>query len=626
MSYLERYLSYVPFEDTRKSIRSTADKILKIDLAAGFRKRVFNELLLGEVQSGKTSHMFGVMAAAIDAGFYHFLLVTSDNTKLQNQTFTRALESFQEGISICDENDTLRFRTNRTLPSLVILKKNSRILKKWRNEFLDSQRLKDSPIFIIDDEADAGSLNTKVNKDEFSAINSNLRAIRDDANSCIYMQVTATPQAVLLQSLESDFRPDAVTYFEPGEAYVGGNFFFAKPDSFCIREIEETEIDDNKEEYAEITEGLATAVRHFLLVSAETNLLGKDTCSALIHPSVRIKEHNLIASKIRAHLNDILSNIDDEIQRKAFEEVWFDIRSSKPDFPSFNKIYSGVRDLLFDMKVNVITLNSESDASQSITKGFNIVIGGNTLGRGVTFPYLQTVYYSRTAKVPQADTFWQHCRMFGYDRDRSSIRLYMPSFVHKLFQELNSSQNALVKQIRNKGFDDTHLLYVNGIRPTRKNVIDSQKLQLLVGGVNYFASYPQNLDLEKLDQVMSEFSDSESMYHVDISILKQILNLVDSRCQEDWQSKNFVNALDALEKLDEFENQRALLLVKRNRAISAGTGTMLSANDRITIQKYLDKIVFVMYRLTGEKRLGWNEKPLWMPSITLPEGYTFFKM
>ncbi|MCQ2121407.1 MAG: hypothetical protein MJY78_06230 [Fibrobacter sp.] len=626
MSYLEKYLSSVPFEDTKKSIQDTANKILKKDLLAGFKKKFFNELLLGEVQSGKTSHMFGVMAAAIDAGFYHFLLVTSDNTKLQNQTFTRALESFQEGVSVCGENDTLRFKKNMTLPSLVILKKNSKILKKWRNEFLDSQRLKDSPIFIIDDEADAGSLNTKVNKDEYSAINMNLRAIRDDANSCIYMQVTATPQAVMLQSLESDFRPDAVTYFEPGEAYVGGNFFFAKPDSFCIREIDESEIDDNKEENAEITEGLATAVRHFLLVASETSLLGKDTCSALVHPSVRIKEHNLIALKIRAHLNDILLNIDDDIQQKAFEDVWRDIRSSKPDFPSFNKIYSSVRDLLFDMRVNVITLNSESDASQTITKGFNIVIGGNTLGRGVTFPHLQTVYYSRTARVPQADTFWQHCRMFGYDRDRSSIRLYMPPFVHKLFQELNSSQNALVRQIRNNGLDDTHLLYMNGIRPTRKNVIDAQKLQLLVGGVNYFASYPQNKDLMLLDQIMSGFPDSEKMYQVDISLLKQILNLIDSACQEDWQSKNFVNALDSLAKMDEFENKKALLLVKRNRAISSGTGTMLSANDRLIIQKHLDKIVFVMYRLTGARNLGWNGTPLWMPAITLPDGYTFFKM
>ena len=85
------------------------------------------------------------------------------------------------------------------------------------------------------------------------------------------------------------------------------------------------------------------------------------------------------------------------------------------------------------------------------------MVGGNTLGRGVTFPFLQTVYYSRTAKIPQADTFWQHCRMFGYDRDRSLIRLFMPMFIYKLFQELNNSQVALVKQIIEQGIDDMHL-------------------------------------------------------------------------------------------------------------------------------------------------------------------------
>lgn len=626
MNYLDKYLSRVPYEDTRKSIRNTANKILKTDLVKGHNKRVFNELLLGEVQSGKTSHMFGVMAAAIDAGFHHFLLVTSDNSKLQNQTFTRALESFQEGISVCDENDTLRFKMNKTLPSLVVLKKNARILKKWRNEFLDSQKLKNSPLFIIDDEADAGSLNTKVNKDEYSAINTNLRAIRDDTDFCVYMQVTATPQAVLLQSLESDFRPDAVTYFEPGEAYVGGNFFFAKPDSFCIREINESEIDENKEESAEITEGLATAVKHFLLVSAETSLQNKDTCSALIHPSVRIKEHTLIADKIKTHLNNLLTNIENKTLKASFEDIWLDIRSTKPDFPPFGKLYSKVRDLLFGMKINVITLNSESDASQPTTNGFNIVIGGNTLGRGVTFPYLQTVYYSRTAKVPQADTFWQHCRMFGYDRDRDSIRLYMPPFVHKLFQELNASQNALVRQIRNNGLDDTHLLYMNGIRPTRKNVIDLQKLQLLVGGVNYFASFPQNLNLSAIDKLMSKYPDSDTMYQVDTALLIEILGLIDSRNKEDWQSKNFINALETLSKMDEFEEKKALLLVKRNRAISAETGTMLSANDRLSVQKHPNQVVLVMYRLTGEVANGWNGKPLWMPAITLPNGYTFFKV
>ena len=96
MTYLERYLNEIPYEDTKSSIKLITEKILKKDLLQSYKKKRFNELLLGEVQSGKTSHMFGVMAAAIDAGFYHFLLVTSDNTKLQLQTFLRALQSFQE--------------------------------------------------------------------------------------------------------------------------------------------------------------------------------------------------------------------------------------------------------------------------------------------------------------------------------------------------------------------------------------------------------------------------------------------------------------------------------------------------------------------------------------------------
>jgi len=626
MSFLEDYLKTISFEDTKASIRRVSDKILNIDLRKFYGEKRFNELLLGEVQSGKTSHMFGVLAAAIDAGFYHFLLVTSDNTKLQNQTFSRALQSFQGNICVCTESDTLRFRMNTSQPSLVVLKKNSRILKKWRNEFLNSSRLKESPLFVIDDEADAGSLNTKVNQEDYSTINTNLRAICDDAQFCVYMQVTATPQAILLQTIDSDFRPDAVTYFEPGKEYLGGNFFFAKPDSYCIREIESSEIEDNKDENSEISEGLASAIRHFLLVSAETSVSGKKTCSALIHPSVRIKEHNLIAQKIGAHLNDILQNIEDEVLIASFKETWDDIQKTKPDFVGFAKLMTELRDMLFHSKFNIITLNSVSDSTQSITEGFNIVVGGNTLGRGVTFPYLQTVYYSRTAKVPQADTFWQHCRMFGYDRDRNSIRLFMPSFIHKLFQELNASQNALVRQITTSGIDDTHLFYMDGIRPTRKNVVSTQDLQLLVGGVNYFAAYPVNSDLVKLDDLLSDFADSDGLYEIEIELLKKILSCVDSDNKFDWLSKNFINALEVFEKTDDDISKKVMLLVKRNRSITAGTGTMLSASDRQTMQKYPHNIVCALYRLTGNVENGWNGQPLWMPSITLPEGYTFYKM
>ncbi len=74
--------------------------------------------------------------------------------------------------------------------------------------------------------------------------------------------------------------------------------------------------------------------------------------------------------------------------------------------------------LLSNNVVSVYVLNSSEEAERdnSFESGFNIVVGGNTLGRGVTFSKLQTVYYVRSAKTPQADTYWQHSRMFGYDR------------------------------------------------------------------------------------------------------------------------------------------------------------------------------------------------------------------
>ena len=53
-------------------------------------------------------------------------------------------------------------------------------------------------------------------------------------------------------------------------------------------------------------------------------------------------------------------------------------------------------------------MNSQTESDFDLERGFNIIIGGNVIGRGLTIPKLQTVYYSRTAKKPNADTFWQH--------------------------------------------------------------------------------------------------------------------------------------------------------------------------------------------------------------------------
>lgn len=93
-------------------------------------------------------------------------------------------------------------------------------------------------------------------------------------------------------------------------------------------------------------------------------------------------------------------------------------------------------------------MNGKTDIdSEQYETGCNFVIGGNTLGRGVTFPGLQTIYYTRTSKKPQADTMWQHSRMFGYDRDPGLMRVYIDENLYKLFSDINATNNSIISQI-----------------------------------------------------------------------------------------------------------------------------------------------------------------------------------
>ena len=183
-------------------------------------------LLFGNVQSGKTGQMFGIMCKATDLGFPVFVLLTTDNVVLQQQTLDR-VKADLNGFCICGENDARIFTDNSLLlPTIVVLKKNARILKLWANIFNSTGFMRGNPLFIIDDEADAASLNTLINRDRQSSINKYLDSIKNGASSSLYLQVTGTPQALLLQTLKSGWRPLFTYYFQPGDAYLGGDFFF----------------------------------------------------------------------------------------------------------------------------------------------------------------------------------------------------------------------------------------------------------------------------------------------------------------------------------------------------------------------------------------------------------------
>jgi len=87
MKYLEEYISSIKFDETKQTVREVTSELFEKHLSNFDYRSNVNGLLLGEVQSGKTGQMFGVIAAAADKDFQVFLVLTTDIRRLQNQTF-----------------------------------------------------------------------------------------------------------------------------------------------------------------------------------------------------------------------------------------------------------------------------------------------------------------------------------------------------------------------------------------------------------------------------------------------------------------------------------------------------------------------------------------------------------
>ena len=607
-----------------QSIKTTVDSLIpKYIRTFTFRDHITG-LLLGNVQSGKTSQVFGLVSSAADEGFQLFIFLTTDNVYLHEQTLKRALRSL-DTFTICGEDDELRFLASRMRkPTMIVLKKNTKVLQRWKNNLASSKFCEGRSIFIIDDEGDMASLNTKVNSKDQSAINLHLDGIKKLGNSSLYLQVTATPQALLLQSKLTGWRPAFVHYFPPGPGYLGGDYFYSDPPSPCIRLTEENELDDHGSDESQITEGLRRSLLHFLITSA--HIIKKErleTCTFLVHPSVRIADHEKVASKIGQYLNELLIAISENQMLGCLKDAWTDMSKTKRNLISFPEANSFIKKTLHESRIKIHLMNSIGSAVVDCTQGINIVVGGNSLGRGVTFPILQTVYYCRTAKSPQADTFWQHSRMFGYDRNRDLMRIFIPPSLLKMFIELNNSNAALIGQIINHNPDDISLLYPPGIRPTRINVIDRSALDVIVGGVNYFPNLPKRRFVKHLDELLSAYK-GEGVSEITLNNVINLLEKFESERKEDWSNTAFINCIKAL-KSSRAKN-KAVLIVRRDRSIAKGTGTLLSPDDRALGEAIKNYPVLTLYRVKGEQKKGWGGEPLWIPNIKLPQEKNFFRV
>ncbi len=186
-------------------------------------------LVVGQVQSGKTSNFTGLICKAVDAGFNVVIVFAGILDDLRTQTqnrlekcflgfTTKDIKHIQDyekvgiGVGLIDNKpiahafttivSDFRESTVNSLgtnfqtkdPILFVVKKNGRILanlKKW----LSKKDLDGKSVLFIDDEADNASVNTSKNKEKASSINSKIRDILTLFRRNAYVGYTATPYA-----------------------------------------------------------------------------------------------------------------------------------------------------------------------------------------------------------------------------------------------------------------------------------------------------------------------------------------------------------------------------------------------------------------------------------------------
>lgn len=608
------WLSYAktfPQGDSRPiAFQNTSNKFVR-DVVSSFNhtSRV-NGLLFGQVQSGKTTHTFSVIAATADAdpGFRLFVYLTSNSTQLHLQTLGDAFQRLNSSFEVCGPDDELRFKRNLNRPALIVLNKDPRVLAKWNDILLTDARTGEGPIMVIDDEGDAASQNTKVNQGDVSTIHGHILSLRGLGTGSVYLQVTATPQALFLQSLASGEKPKFIHYFDPGSQYLGGEFFFGSEDSITHRYIPEDDLEVLLGK-GEASPGLIQAIASFICVVAYFQFVERDNANCLIHPHFSRSSHTLVQKIVEGLVRIFVSDDLPEWAQEELTRAHIDlVRQVSDDFQLkdfWNQHAKG-------LSVNTLVINTDNKVSEEEYKtGFNVIVGANAIGRGVAFPHLQTVYYTRRAKTPQADTFWQHSRIFGYDRDWRALRIFMPPSLFRLFKVLQDQNSRLIEMIKQ---DDKNLLQIplpRGVNPTRSGIVDKRRYRFIVGGTNYFPPNPNQENGLQLDQLFAELGDSYTG-PVALEIVKGAVKLA-SDPDADWKAQSFLKAMESYSP-----DVKATLLLRRDRRISANKSSMLSPNDREYGDGVKSQVMLTAYRIKGAD-LGWSRgKDFWLINVKLP--------
>ena len=229
-------------------------------------------LVIGDVQSGKTSTYTALINKAADAGYKVIILLTGTIEKLRQQTqerlddgfvgldstaFVREKSRVLVGVGDLDSQNPAPWSFTSTssdfntkiaaqlgtplsglrVPAIFVLKKNKSVLTKltqWLKTYNARSGIIDAPMLMIDDEADNASVNTRKEEDSPTAINAAIRDLLALFSRSNYVAFTATPYANIFINpdssnamLQEDLFPRHFIYaLDAPSNYIGASSIF----------------------------------------------------------------------------------------------------------------------------------------------------------------------------------------------------------------------------------------------------------------------------------------------------------------------------------------------------------------------------------------------------------------
>lgn len=479
----QRFLSKVVYH--RDDVEAEALEVLARCTKPGERAQRAG-LVVGYVQSGKTTSFTAVSTLAADNGYGAVIILGGTSTPLLDQTRARIrkdldladsdayrrwihVESPQPGgneaqrlaAALATQLDPDADEDERVPVLVTVMKQhvhmeNLALVLDELNGALDLSKV---TALIIDDEADQATPNLKRAQQE-SATYSRLRRIRAALESHTLLQYTATPQAPLLVSIADEISPEFVCTLTPGDGYTGGKFFFVDNHDDFVRHIPTDDLAVIDSESDLPPASLLLAFSTYILGCAVARERGEHSPaqrSMLVHPSQKTlpqarfvnwlrttRDHWLRSLALEPEDPDLQDHID-----SVWEPAWAELERTVGELPHLQLLLPRCTRVLKNVTFEEVNATSSGTSEVPWAKGpYWVLVGGQLLDRGFTVEGLTVTYMPRGMGVGNADTLQQRARFFGYKEGYAPYcRLFLDATVDHAFTSYVRHEEALRSEL-----------------------------------------------------------------------------------------------------------------------------------------------------------------------------------